>query len=752
MINQVNAVALPSALNEDILERKALEALRKNFGYSNFRSGQWKSILNVLRGNDTIVLMPTGGGKSICFQIPALMAEGCCIVVSPLIALMSDQVRALQANGVAAGAINSLQTTQENNAVYQRAKNGDLKLLYISPETLLLSMEWLSRNVNVSLFAIDEAHCISQWGHDFRPVYTDLARIRESWKATPIMALTATADRVTREDIGRALHLNSPMTHVGSFDRPNLSLKVVQGAKLSERLHAISQLIDRYPLDCGIVYCLSRKKSEKMAEELAKRGYKAVCYHAGMSAEERDTSLRKFVAGKVQAVCATIAFGMGIDKSNIRWVVHNNIPGNIESYYQEIGRAGRDGLPAETILFYSYSDIITRRSFAESSGRKELNEQKLEFMQKYAEADVCRRRILLSYFSEEAIDDCGNCDNCRNPRKKIDGTEMAQKALSASIRINGGEGINGIVEILRGMRRQYLIEKGYDKLPTYGVGAGISGDAWFAYIMQMVQLGLFEVAYDDHFHLRPTPLGWKVVRGEKCIQLAEYRRDFDASDKRRSKKDASREKVLTPEEKLLVGLKLERAKLAEECNVADYMIASDATLADMVAKKPISIEELFDIEGMSLVKVAKYYKPFLAAIRKVKEGTRSLGRGTSEALSRGLFKRGMSLPEIAAVRQIGQSTIMGHLADSFAMGYDVDLERAFPLKLFLTIRNKINSLSPRREEDAAANAAARKKFEEEAEVNYGFTPGDIKNAVALMARVDVSNGAYIPKTPTHKDC
>lgn len=609
----------------------ALGLLRKYYGYSSFRPGQGEVIANAAAGRDTLVLMPTGGGKSLCYQIPALMLPGCAIVVSPLIALMIDQVTALRANGIPAVAIHSNQDERVNREYLYDASQGRVKLIYISPERLMIELENIVASVNVSLIAIDEAHCISQWGHDFRPVYTELSSLKSRLPDVPMMALTATADRLTRQDIAGALGLVDPFAWIGSFDRPNLSIQVFNDPGKAKRVQIISRLIERYHSDSGIVYCLSRKKTEDMHRALEQAGYRSVCYHAGMTPREREMAQRAFVNGDVQVVCATIAFGMGIDKSNIRWVVHNNIPGNIESYYQEIGRAGRDGMPAETILFYNYGDVIMRRQFVDDSGQPEINNEKLDFMQRYAEATVCRRRILLSYFSEESVTDCGNCDNCRNPREKFDGTVLAQKVLSAVIRVNAREGISMIIDILRASYRQDLVQRGYDRLKTYGVGRDLSSRAWHSYILQMIQLGLLEVAYDDNFHLRPTALGMRVVKGQQRIELAVFVDTAFAAKKPGAKGKAGAGygakgagygaaggTLFSNDEKLMEVLKRVRKELADREKIAAYMVFHDSALADMVAKRPQDIVAFSQINGAGEKKTARYGEAFVNAIRNFK--------------------------------------------------------------------------------------------------------------------------------------
>ena len=425
--------------------------LRRFYGYDSFRPMQLDIITAAMQGRDTLVIMPTGGGKSMCYQMPALLADGgVVIVVSPLIALMDDQVAALTANGIPAAAVHSLHSEADNRAVMDALMQARVKVLYISPERLMTDIDRWSSSLPVRLFAIDEAHCISQWGHDFRPVYTQLSMLKKLRPDVPVMALTATADRITRDDIARQLGLVDPARFMASFDRPNLSLAAMISPTKARRVSIIADMIRRHPLDSGIVYCLSRKATEEMAAELSARGFRAAAYHAGLSGSTRNRVQRDFIDGHLQAICATVAFGMGIDKSNIRWVIHNNLPANLESYYQEIGRAGRDGLPAETLLFYSFADLITLRKFSDESGRREINMQKLQRMMDYAESPVCRRRVLLNYFNEPAYTDCHNCDVCRTPPERFDATLIVQKALSAIVRTSGTASVNMIIDILRG--------------------------------------------------------------------------------------------------------------------------------------------------------------------------------------------------------------------------------------------------------------------------------------------------------------
>lgn len=606
-------------MEDSALKQRALQQLKNFYGYNLFRPGQWEVISSIMSGRDTFVIMPTGGGKSMCYQMPALLSDGCAIVVSPLIALMEDQTAALLANGIPAAAIHSGRNETDNRSAAQAAVRGLLKVIYVSPERLLADIDtWISR-VKVALVAIDEAHCISQWGHDFRPVYTQLAPIKERFPGVPVMALTATADRDTRSDIIRQLNLDNPLVWLGSFNRPNLSLTVVSGSSSSQRVSAIESLIRRYSTDTGIVYTLSRSGAEKMCETLARRGHRVALYHAGMSAAEREKSRRAFSNGDVQVVCATIAFGMGIDKSNIRWVVHNNMPGTIESYYQEIGRAGRDGLPSQTIMFYSIQDLIMRRKFADESGRQLVAYEKLQRIKEYAEAGVCRRRVLLSYFGETLEHDCGNCDVCQSPPERFDGVVLFQKAASAILRTDSQVGVLMLIDILRGSPRAELIRRGYDKIKTYGAGRDLSQSQWQYYITQMVQLGLLDVSLANGGQLVVTDYGMRALRGEAGVELSLYR-PVDYRKKRTPEKTNAGIMATDPDKALFEYLKTVRLKVAREANIPAYMVLSDAALLDMSVKRPTTAARMLDVHGIGREKARRWGHIFVNAIKEYNNG------------------------------------------------------------------------------------------------------------------------------------
>ena len=600
-----------------------LHTLKTYFGYDSFRPLQQDIIQTILSSKDTLVLMPTGGGKSICYQLPALLMEGTAIVVSPLISLMKDQVESLQANGIAARAMNSNNNETENANLRRECMQGKVKLLYISPERLLLEMNFLLKDIKVSLFAIDEAHCISQWGHDFRPEYTQLKVIREQFPSVPIVALTATADKITRQDIIGQLNMEEPRVFISSFDRPNLSLDVRRGYQQKAKTRAILEFIYKRPNECGIIYCMSRDKTEKVADMLVRHGLKATVYHAGLSASARDKAQNDFINDRVQVVCATIAFGMGIDKSNVRWVIHYNLPKSIESFYQEIGRAGRDGVKSDTLLFYSLGDLVMLSKFAMDSGQQQINLEKLNRMQQYAESDICRRRILLNYFGETMSHDCGNCDVCRNPPERFDGTIIVQKALSAIVRANQQIGTRMLIAILRGNYFEELTEKGYDKLKTFGAGRDIPAKDWQDYLLQMLNMGYFEIAYNENNHLKLTEAGSRVLYGQERAMLVVIKREEKPAKK--SKKQTATPLlpqtplVLSDEEKdkeLFEDLRLLRKRLADQQAIPAYIVLSDKTLHLLVAQRPTTIEEFGSVSGIGEFKKERYGKEFVEVIKK----------------------------------------------------------------------------------------------------------------------------------------
>ena len=595
------------------------EILKHYYGYDSFRPMQEEIIDNMLHGKDALVLMPTGGGKSLCFQIPALMMEGTAIVVSPLISLMKDQVEALCANGIAAEALNSGNDEVANREVRQRCQRGELKLLYISPERLVLETAWLQHCVKVSLFAIDEAHCISQWGHDFRPEYTQLGMLHEQFPNVPIIALTATADKITKSDIREQLHLREPGVFVSSFDRPNLSLDVKRGYSAADKLRTIINMIARHKGESGIIYCLSRKTTESVAAKLSLRGVSVGVYHAGLSSSQRNKVQEDFINDRIDVIVATIAFGMGIDKSNVRFVVHYNLPKNIESFYQEIGRAGRDGLPSETLLFYNIQDIITLRKFADESGQREINVEKLHRMREYAEAQICRRRILLNYFGETSDKSCGNCDVCNTPQKHIEGTVIVQKALSAIMRTDEQIGFNMVVDILRGTLSGDMVGRGYQSLKTFGAGRDIPARDWHDYLLQMLQLGFIEIAYNEDRHLKVTQLGREVLFGRRTAELVEIvREDLRVAKRKQQKAEPLPIGLnfgMSEDKDLFERLRALRKQIAEENHWPAYVVLSDKSLHSLASSKPTTILEFGNAYGIGQYKCKAYGERFVALIK-----------------------------------------------------------------------------------------------------------------------------------------
>lgn len=653
------------------------EFLKHYYGFDTFRPLQKEIIESVLQNKDAVVLMPTGGGKSVCFQIPALMKKGFALVVSPLIALMHDQVNALRANGIPAAFLNSTLSFAESSEIEQKAANGKLKLLYVSPEKLL-SAGFLSllKTWKISLFAVDEAHCISQWGHDFRPEYAQLKILKANFPNIPIIALTATADRVTRRDIALNLSLNDPIFFISSFNRPNLSINVLPGINRPKK---ILDILRNRKGESGIIYCLSRKNTEELAKKLREQGYDAAAYHAGVDVSERKRVQNAFINDDLSIVCATIAFGMGIDKPNVRFVIHYNLPKNLEGYYQEIGRAGRDGLPSDTYLFYALNDFMVLREMLTGDENtnptwRELSLAKLERMKQFAEANQCRRRVLISYFSEDFEKDCGNCDVCLNPRSQISGTVIAQKALSAVARTGEKVSLPVATDILRGIRSKAVVDNNYDKIKTFGAGREVSVEMWREYLQQLVNLGFFEVAYDEHYALKITPSGKRVLFENMPVFLVSK----EEAQKQKVKQEADiAAKPLTTTEELRLRLTRLRKAIADSEGTAPHNVFSDPALLQLAEVKPLVKEQLENIAGLGDLKQKKYGERIL---REVFEFCRDKYKEkknvpvTSQTFTLAMFRQGKSVQDIAAERKYAEATILGHLAALYEAGYTFDLK------------------------------------------------------------------------------
>jgi ATP-dependent DNA helicase RecQ len=647
----------------------AKRALKKYFGYDQFRPLQKQIIQAILKGEDALVIMPTGGGKSICYQIPALIMEGVTIVVSPLIALMKDQVEGLRANGVDAGFLNSSQSSAQQAQVIERIGDGRLKLLYVSPEKLVSQdFYYFLLQLKVNLFAVDEAHCISVWGHDFRPEYAKMAYLKKQFPHVPVVALTATADSLTQKDIINQLGLVNPQKFSTSFDRPNLSLNVAPG---KDKFKTILGFIRQRPHQAGIIYCLSRKATEGLSEKLKKAGVNASYYHAGLSAEERAHRQENFIRDEVPIICATIAFGMGIDKSNVRWVIHYNLPRNIESYYQEIGRAGRDGLRADTLLFYSFSDVIVHRKFIEESAQKEVANAKLERIQQFCDARICRRKILLSYFGEHLEENCNNCDVCKNPPRSFDGTIIAQKAFSAIVRLKEQVAAGTLIDVLRGSSRQEILSRGYNRIKTYGVGKDIAYQDWQQYLLQLLNMGYISVAYDNGNALRLSEQGREVLFGERLVDLVQLSSMKTKPENQPIVKTGKQE----AREGLFEALRKLRLQISREENIPPYLVFSDASLQQMAQEEPSSEFEMKLISGVGVRKYQLYGDLFINEILEFtsKKNQEAKKSGESFYQTYEYYKQGFSVEEIASIRKINQVTIYSHLASLYEKGADIDL-------------------------------------------------------------------------------
>lgn len=579
-----------------------LKLLKTHFGYSSFRPNQEQIIQDILEGNDVLTIMPTGGGKSVCFQLPALALSGTAIVISPLIALMKDQVDALLANGIAASYYNSSQDAKIQNETLKNLETGKLKLQYVAPESLQHLLPYFSE-IEISLIAVDEAHCISSWGHDFRPAYTQLGHLKTLFPNKPIAAFTATADRATQQDILDQLNITEAKVHLSSFDRKNLYLEVRPGVN---RINQIIKFVGERPDESGIIYCLSRKSTTEVSKKLNDSGFIAKAYHAGLSAEDRNTIQEDFINDNTPIIVATIAFGMGIDKSNVRWVIHYNMPKNIEGYYQEIGRGGRDGLPAHNVLFYSFADVIQLRKFTEGASNQEYQVAKLERMQQFAEALSCRRIALLNYFGEHLIENCNNCDVCKAPPKYFDGTLLTKKVCSAVARLKEQEATRMVIDVLRGAQNASVFEKGYEEIKTYGAVRDVSWLDMQQYIVQMLNQGILEIRFHENGRLVLTPLAKDVLFNGKKVRLAIPQKQV--AKVKKTKVEGNTKSVLFQKLREL------RSRIAKEKKVPAYIIFSDASLKDMEAKRPKNKTEFKEVTGVGKVKLARYGTPFLKVI------------------------------------------------------------------------------------------------------------------------------------------
>lgn len=646
------------------MKTQLFSTLKKHFGYDSFREYQQEIIETVLNKEDSLVIMPTGGGKSICFQLPSLLLNGLTLVISPLIALMKDQVDGLRANGINAAYFNSSISSEEQQLLFNNLDK--LKLLYVAPESLSLIQNILNENV-LSCVAVDEAHCISSWGHDFRPSYKQLGFLKRTLPNTPIIALTATADKATRQDIANLLNIPQAKQFVASFDRKNISLEVRTG---TNRISQIIDFIKEKPFDSGIVYCLSRKSTEDITLKLKKNGIRAFAYHAGMSFNERTQVQEDFIHDKSPVICATIAFGMGIDKSNIRWVIHYNMPKNIEGYYQEIGRGGRDGLPAQAVLFHSYADVIQLRKFAEGSSNQEVQLAKLERMKQFSEATDCRRKILLSYFGELKENDCENCDVCKNPPQFFNGTIIAQKVLSTIVRLKEQEAIGVVIDVLRGARNANTLAKNYDKIKTYGIGKGISWQDWQHYIIQLINQGYCEIAFHKNNALITNEFSKKVLFDKHIVKVTKPK------DKKQLAIEKAQAKNRTTHygNSLFDKLRKLRLTIAKEEDVPAYLIFNDATLKEMEKERPQSIQEMSTISGVGQHKLDNYGDDFLSEILLfLKDKPKKKKKGDTYKITHKLLKDGLSVDEIAKKRELANTTIFSHIAKLYSNGEDIDL-------------------------------------------------------------------------------
>jgi ATP-dependent DNA helicase RecQ len=653
-------------------EKVKYDILKEVWGYSTFRQPQKEVIDQLLLGKDCLVIMPTGGGKSLCYQLPALLLDGLTVVISPLIALMNDQVAALEIAGIDVAAYHSNMSREEQHEVEKKLELGNIKLLYISPERANSAgfHDFLAR-FDVRLFAIDEAHCVSIWGNDFRPDYVTLHALRDKFIKVPFIALTATADAVTQDDICQQLHLKEPQVFVSSFERPNI---YTESKPAAQKYRQVLEFINKVPEQFGIIYCLSRKETEKLSAKLSLAGYNCAYYHAGMSAEDRLHIQKEFQDDKLHFICATIAFGMGIDKSNIQWIIHYSMPKTLEGYYQEIGRAGRDGAQAKSLLLYSWGDYLMLKGFIDNSPANEnfkiVQYAKLDRMWEFASAYECRTNVILNYFGEFRERPCGHCDNCLFPPKRIDATHTAQKALSAVIRCKESVGINLLIDVLRGSNKTEVREAGFDRIKTFGAGRDISFFQWKIYITQLINQGLLRIDYADGFKLKTTPLSRGVLFEDRKVQLTDLTHSELVFEQ---PKKVKKTEVL--KDGLIAMLKDWRYEQSKIKQVPAYVIFSDKTIENIAEAKPMHLEDLISIDGIGKVKLDLYGADIIAIVQSYlmnQDISRNIkGKTYLETLQ--MYNQGEKVEEIAHRRQLSPFTIYSHLAYLYAKGESIDI-------------------------------------------------------------------------------